>query len=343
MKKVRFGKTEMMVSEIAFGALPVQRVSIPEGVKTIRRAFELGINFIDTANSYTDSEEKIGLAIKGMPRDGLVIATKSAASDKKTFMEHIDLSLKRLGTDYIDIYQHHMILNRGNYDAITGEGGAFEALTEAIRMGKVRFPGFSCHNISTAIEIIREGKFSVVQLPLNFVDDDAVKEALPLARERDMGFIAMKPLGGGLLSDVKLAIKYFSQFEGVVPDPGIEKISEIEEIVSVVESGEKLSEEEALAIERIRAEMGSNWCHRCGYCMPCPQNIIVSGALTIESMIKRMPFEQVNSMGKLNMEYARNCTSCRLCVERCPYDLNVPELLKEKLAVWDSFLAKTAR
>ena len=340
MEKVRFGKTELMVSKIAFGGLPIQRVGIPEAVEIVRRAIDLGINFIDSANNYTDSEEKIGHAIKGIPRDRLVITTKSAAADKKTFLEHIDLSLKRLGTDYIDIYQHHLIMSRGNYNAIMGEDGAFEGMTEAIRAGKVRFPAFSCHSVSLGAEIMREGKFSAVQLPFNYVDDQALREAIPLAKELDMGFIAMKPLGGGMLGNAELSIKYLSQFESIVPDPGVEKISEIEEIVRIAESGEKLSEEEVLAIEKIREEMGSYWCHRCDYCMPCPQNIFISGALTVDSMIKRMPMKQLSVMAMQNMENARTCLECRDCVSRCPYNLNIPELLKEKLSIWDRFMAK---
>jgi len=339
MDKVRFGKTEIMVSKIAFGGLPIQRLGMQEAAEVVRRAIDLGINFIDSANNYTDSEEKIGLAIKGIPRDSLVLTTKSAASDKKTFLEHIDLSLKRLGTDYIDIYQHHLILSRANYDEIMGEGGAFEGMMEAIRAGKVRFPAFSCHSVSTAVEIMRDGKFSAVQLPFNYVDDEAVKEAIPLARELDMGIIAMKPFGGGMLNDAGLSIKYFCQFDGVVPDPGIEKLSEIEEIVRIAESGQKLSEEDMSAIMAIRAEMGSNWCHRCDYCLPCRQNIYISGALTVDSMIKRMPMRQLSVIAAQNMENARGCIACLDCVGRCPYNLDIPELLKEKLAIWDRFLA----
>ncbi|MCL2159939.1 MAG: aldo/keto reductase, partial [Oscillospiraceae bacterium] len=230
MEKVRFGKTELMVSKIAFGGIPIQRLNTAEAAKVVRGAIDLGVNFIDTANGYSDSEEKIGLAIKGVPRDSLVIASKSGARDKKTFLDHVDLSLKRLGTNYIDIYQLHGVSSKQTYDSAFGEGGAYEGLMEAVRAGKVRFPAFSSHNIPLSIEIMREGKFAAVQLPFNYIDDEAAKEAIPLAKELDMGFIAMKPFGGGLLGDARLSIGYLSQFEGIVPDPGIEKLSEIEEI-----------------------------------------------------------------------------------------------------------------
>ena len=339
MERVRFGKTGLTVSRIAFGGIPIQRLSAGEAERVVRGAVGLGVNFIDTANAYTDSEEKIGAAIRGLPRDSLVLATKSAARDKKTLLEHLDLSLKRLGVDYVDLYQLHNVGTQADYDAVFDEGGAFEGLMEGVRAGKIRFPAFSSHSVPLACKMMREGKFAAVQLPFNYVDD-AAAEAVPLAKELDMGFIAMKPFGGGLLSDAYLSIKYLSQFDNVVPDPGIEKLSEIEEIVRVAEKGGALTERDEAEIARAKAELGSRWCHRCDYCQPCPQGIRISSVLTIESTIRRMPYSRVTALGARVMESARNCTQCRTCVSRCPYNLNIPELIKEKLAVWDNYIAE---
>ena len=340
MEKVRFGKTELMVSKIAFGGIPIQRLGVTEAAEVVRGAIGLGINFIDTANGYTDSEEKIGLAIKGVPRDSIVIASKSGARDKAKFLENLDLTLKRLGTDYVDLYQHHGISSIEDYNAIIGEGGANEGMMEAVRAGKIRFPAFSSHSIPAAIEIMRKGRFFSVQLPFNYVDDEAAKEAIPLAKELDMGFIAMKPFGGGLLSDARLSIKYLSQFEGIVPDPGIEKLSEMEEIIRIVESGEKFSDDDAADIEKAKKELGVSWCHRCDYCQPCPQKIGISGILTVESFFKRMPLQRVIAMTGRNIETARSCIGCRECVKKCPYNLSIPELITEKLAMWDRYVAE---
>ena len=339
MDKIRFGKTNLMVSKIAFGGIPIERRSVKDAVEVVRGAIDLGINFIDTANGYTDSEEKIGLAIKGMPRDSLVIASKSFARDKKTFFEHLDLTLKRLGTDYVDIYQHHNMATQADYDKIMGDGGAFEGMTEAVKAGKIRFPGFSSHDIPSAIRFMRDGKFAAVQLTFNYVEDEAANEAIPLAKELDIGFIAMKPFGGGLLSDAKLSIKYLSQFDSIVPDPGIEKLSEIEEIVRIYEAGEKFTAEDAAAIEKIKAEMGDVWCHRCDYCKPCPQDISISNVFSVETFIKRLPLKRALLFSEKNMEAAKNCTACGECIPRCPYKLNIPELIKEKVVIWEKYLA----
>ena len=337
MEKIRFGKTGLQVSRIAFGGIPIQRVNMEEAVKMVRGVIDLGVNFLDTANGYNDSEEKIGLAIREMKRDNLVLASKSLARDKKTFLAHLDLSLKRLGTEYLDLYYIHNVSSKEGYDSVFAEGGAYEGLTEAVRDGKVRFPAFSSHSVTLALRIMREGGFAAVQLPFNYVDVEAGREAVPLARELDMGFVAMKPFGGGLLDNAELSIKYLSQFDNIVPDPGIEKLSEMEEVVRIVESREKLTSDDEQAIAKVRDELGGSWCHRCDYCQPCPQKIGISTVLTVESFLKRIPYRHVVPLAGESMEAARGCTECGTCAEKCPYKLDIPELIKEKLAVWDRY------
>jgi len=336
MERVRFGKTGLMVSKIAFGGIPIQRLGEREAADVVRGVIDLDINFIDTAQNYTTSEERIGLAIRGIPRDALVIATKTFARDKKGLLDSLDKSLKRLGTDYIDIYQHHNIMTMDEYDVIMGEDGAYEGMTEAIRAGKVRYPAFSSHRPEVAVKIMRDGHFAAVQLPFNYIDDAAAKEAIPLAKELDMGFLSMKPFGGGMLGDANLSMKYLAQFDSIVPDPGIEKLSQMEEIIRIVESGEKFSEADADAVARMKEELGASWCHRCDYCQPCPQGISIWSVLTVESFSKRIPLAQLRAAHGVNMEKARTCIKCRECVGRCPYGLSIPELITERLAFWDS-------
>ena len=337
MEKIRFGKTGLMVSKIAFGGIPIQRLSTEDAVDVVKGCIGLGVNFLDTANGYSDSEEKIGIAIKNMPRDGLVIASKSGAKDKKGLLEHLELSLKRMGTNYVDIYQLHGVSSKEAMDMVFAPGGAYEGLEDAIKAGKVRFPAFSSHSVPIAIDLMKTEKFACTQLPFNFVDNEVLDEAVPLAKKLDIGFIAMKPFGGGLIEDANLAIKYLAQFEGVVPDPGIEKLSEMEEIVAIVNANKPLTAEDELAIEKLKEELGSSWCHRCEYCRPCPQNIAISMALNTKSITKRMPPQRVKAMMSAIMGKAAECTECRACVSRCPYNLDIPLLLKENLEFFERY------
>jgi predicted aldo/keto reductase-like oxidoreductase len=275
-------------------------------------------------------------AAAGIRREDLIIATKTPANDKETFNEHLDLSLKRLGTDYIDIYQFHGVSNAAKRDAVFAAGGAMEGLEEAIKAGKVRFPAFSSHSIPMAIELMKSGRFDAVQLPFNYIDCAAADEAIPLAKKLDIGFIAMKPMGGGLLDNAGLAFRFLGQYDSIVADPGIEKIEEIREIIGIVEKNTALSNEDKKEIERQRLEFGPSWCHRCDYCQPCPQGISISAALCIKSAFKRMPPERARAFVGPPLEKARTCLECGDCVKRCPYDLDIPALLKEKIAFWDS-------
>ncbi|MDR1508987.1 MAG: aldo/keto reductase [Synergistaceae bacterium] len=336
MEKVRFGKTELMVSRVAFGGIPIMRLSKTDAAKLVRETIELGINFIDTAHVYSDSEEKIGEGIRGIRREELVIASKSPAGCKKKFNENLDLSLKRLGVDYIDIYQLHNVGSKARKDAVLAPGGASEALLEAVKAGKVRFPAFSSHSIPIAMELMKSGIFDAVQIPFNYIDCDAENEIIPLAGELDMGFIAMKPMGGGLLDNAGLSFRYLLRYENIIPDPGIETIEEIREIAGIVEKNPPLTSEDLKEIEKLRAEFGHSWCHRCDYCQPCPQGIAISAVLPMESMVKRFTPERAAAMVGPAVEKARTCLECGDCMARCPYHLVIPKLLKERVAYWDS-------
>jgi predicted aldo/keto reductase-like oxidoreductase len=333
-----FGRTGLSVTPIAFGGIPVMRLSRSEGVKLVRDVIELGINFIDTARMYGDSEEKIGEAVRDVPRESLVIASKSTARERDGFLGEIDKSLSLLQTDYIDIYQMHNVSTEEAVAAVMGPGGACEGLVQAVLDGRVRHPGFSSHNLPITKKLMLTDKFSVVQVPFNFVDEDAKEEIIPLARRMNVGLIAMKPLGGGLLDDANLCFRYLMQFEGIVPDPGIERIEEMREIISIVEDPRPLTDNELARMDRIRRDVGSSWCHRCDYCQPCPQDIPISLLMVSESMVKRMSYDTTVELLTPVMEKASTCTECGACAERCPYELKIPDLLKTYRAAWDRYL-----
>ena len=336
MEKIRFGKTGLLVSRVALGGIPIMRITTAEAANLVREAIDLGINFIDTAHVYADSEEKIGEGIKGIRREDLIIASKSPANDKETFNENLDLSLRRLGVDYIDIYQLHNIGSEARRDAVFASGGAFEGLEEAVKAGKVRFPAFSSHSLSLTLELMKTGKFVSVQFPFNYIDNAAEAEAIPLAKELDMGFIAMKPMGGGLLDNAGLSFRYLLRYANIIPDPGIERIEEIREIVKIVNENPAFTEGDQKEIEKQRAEAGPTWCHRCDYCQPCPQGIGISGVLSSKSSAKRFSPARFKSMIGPAIEKARTCRECGVCMTRCPYHLEIPRLLKEGVAFWDS-------
>jgi len=340
LEKITFGKTRLKVSRIAFGGIPIMRLTKTDGIKLVKQVIDMGINFIDTAHLYGDSEEKIGEAIQGIPREELVIATKSAALDKETFLQQLDTSLKRLRTHYIDIFQMHGISSDESMEKVMGPMGAMQGLTQAIEEGKVRHPGFSSHNLSITKKMMLTGEFHALQVPFNFVDKEAADEIIPLAQKMNLGFICMKPLGGGLLDDANLCIRYLMQFTGIVPDPGIERIEELREIIEIVENPRPLLETEKVIIDEIRKEMGNSWCHRCDYCQPCTQGIPISLVLVTESIVKRMSSNVAVPFLTPAMEKADSCTECRECVERCPYDLDIPKLLKQYRTAWEGY-AKT--
>ena len=336
MKTVRLGKTGLEVSRIGIGGIPIQRPSSGDAIKVSQRALDLGINFIDTARGYGASEERFGKAIAGR-RDHVILATKTGGQTAAAALEHLEQSLQQLNTDYIDLWQFHDVSTFEEYEQVLGLGGAMEAAQQALRAGKIRHIGISSHHPEVARKAISSGFFEAVQFPFNFVNYVAASELLPLAQEHGMGFIAMKPLAGGRLNNANLAIKYLLQFESVVPDPGIEKIEEIEELAGIVnrESWE-LMPQEWQEIEAIRAGLGTRFCQWCGYCQPCPQEVNVPFLINIRGMWKLWPPEKFFPwLGEI-VEGGRNCIECGECEDKCPYHLPIREQIVEGIKFYES-------
>jgi aryl-alcohol dehydrogenase-like predicted oxidoreductase len=228
LDKVRLGKTDLMVNKIGFGGIPIQRLTEDEAVAVVNRCLDLGVNFLDTANAYSTSEERIGKAIKGRRQD-VYIATKTGARKKEEIEAHLELSLKRLGTDYIDLYQFHGVNDKATIDKILEpEDGLYRVFEEARRAGKIRHIGITSHQIDTARAEVKTGRFETIMFPFNFITCEPADELLPLCREHDVGFIDMKPMGGGMLENAAVAFKYLFQFPEIVLIPGIQDKYEIE-------------------------------------------------------------------------------------------------------------------
>lgn len=329
MEKIRLGKTEMMVSKLGFGSIPIQRTSDDEAIVVIKRCLELGINFIDTANGYTTSEGRIGRAISGR-REGLILATKSLSRTKEGVASHLQQSLKQLGVDYIDLFQFHDVSDAKSLEVLLAPNGLLTVAEEVKRAGVVKHIGVTSHNMDTAKELVKSERFETIMFPFNFITCEPADELLPMARERDMGFIAMKPLAGGMLDNATIAFKYLLQFPDVVPLLGVEKMHEIEEVVPLVERPQALTTAEWREIERLRQELGKVFCRRCDYCQPCTEEIPISMVMIFPTIVKRLPPERaLSGRWAEAMEKAANCTQCGECETRCPYGLPIREKMEE--------------
>lgn len=331
MDTIRLGRTEMMVSRLGFGGIPIQRVSEDEAVAVVQRCLDLGVTFLDTANAYTTSEARIGKAIKGRRRE-VVIATKSASRSREGVERHIQMSLERLGVDYIDLYQFHGVSDFKSLEIVLDPKGPMAVLAEAKKTGVIRHIGITSHQIDVAKEAVKSDGLETLMFPFNFVTCEPADELLPLCRKHDVGFIAMKPLAGGALDCVTIAFKYLFQFPDVLPIPGIEKPSEIEEIVQILEQPREMSEAEQCEMQRLRDELGTRFCRRCDYCQPCPQEIPIATVMVVNTVLKRMPLERLlTGMFVDAVEKGANCTECGDCEERCPYHLPIREMIVEQV------------
>ena len=337
MKKVRLGRTGLMVSEVGFGGIPIMNLNMEEGISLLRHCFDLGITFFDTANMYGDSEKKIGAALESV-RDQVVLATKTLKRDAEGAARHLERSLEGLKTRAVDIYQLHQVGNRETLDQVLAPGGAYEALEKARSEGKIHFIGVTSHNTRIAIEACRTGRFDTLQIPFNFIEQDASKELFQVAEEMDMGVIGMKPLAGGVLERADLCFGFLQQYPNVVPIPGMRAEEESDEIARLYRTPQALTDQQRREIEESRSELGTRFCRRCEYCMPCQQEIHIPTALGIRAFVKRLPPIATIAMADANMKKAETCIECGECAEKCPYELPIPDLIKENLALYRAYV-----
>lgn len=323
---INLGNTNMKIKRVGFGGIPIQRITQEDTNLVIDELEKNGINFIDTARGYTVSEEYIGNSLIGR-RHKFYIATKSMSRDYEGMKKDIEISLKNLKTDYIDLYQLHNVKIE-EYETIFNEDKAFRALLEAQKEGKIKYIGITSHSIETIEKAIEDGKFDTIQFPYNIVEDQA-DEAFKKAHEKGIGIIVMKPLAGGALDDATLAIKYILSKEYIdVAIPGMDSIKQVKENVDVLNDLD-LTEEDKEKIDNIRATLGGKFCRRCEYCLPCPlgvnipQNFLLEGYYTRYNL-KEWSKERYDSLeGK-----ASKCIACGKCETKCPYELPIIEMLK---------------
>ena len=336
MKTIRLGRTELQVSKTAFGALPIQRITTAQAVKLVRRAYEGGINYFDTANMYTDSEEKLGQALEGI-RQNVVISTKSAATDKKTALAHIEESLRRLRTDYIDLFQFH---NPAQLPDPEDPEGAFAAALEMQQKGYIRHIGITNHRPGVARAAIESGNFETLQFPFCYLATDQDLALVEACRQADMGFIAMKGLSGGLLNNAQACYAFMRDQAGVVPIWGIQHEWELDQWLELTERDPGLTPELQAVIDRDRKELAGNFCRSCGYCLPCSAGIDIPQAARMSQLLGRSPYKPyMTDEWYAKMHKIEDCVHCDLCKSRCPFGLDTPALLQKQLMEYDAFYA----
>ena len=337
MMKTILGRTKLEICKDAFGALPIQRCSMDDAVKILQKALDGGINFFDTARGYTDSEEKIGRALSHR-RNEFFIATKSHARNGEELEQLLDTSLKNLKTDHIDVYQFH---NPGFVPRPGDDKGTYEAALRAKEKGKIRFIGVSYHKLPLAKEAVESGLFDTLQFPFSFLSNESEINLTKLCMEKDVGFIAMKALSGGLITDIFAARAWMSQFANVVPIWGIQRESELDELFKAMEMPPGLSPEYEERVNKDRQELGGDFCRGCGYCLPCPAEIPINMAARISLLLKRSPAARFlekdwqDTMARIN-----NCSQCGHCRANCPYELDPPAMLDKNL-IWYTEFVKT--
>jgi uncharacterized protein len=332
VRYTQLGKTGLRVSVVGFGGIPITRVSREEGVAIVRRAIDVGITFFDTARVYRDSEEKIGEGLLGH-RDEVVIATKSQAQTKAEMAADVDQSLRRLRVDHIDLYQLHNVHSEEVWRQVSSPDGALAALHEARQSGKIGHIGVTVHNRELPLQLLATGEFETLMLPFSYLEDEAIDRVLPLCAELNVAFIAMKPFSGGALNTPVQCLKWALGHGATIAIPGIGSLAELVEDAAVADVDWTLTPDELALMERVKTEVGKSHCRSCGYCQPCSADIPIRVILQAPLFLRRYgPLWFANGVFEQCVAHVERCTECRACEPRCPYQLPIPELLRQRMA-----------
>lgn len=334
IKTLTFGKTGIKTPQNAFGALPIQRVNDETAVRILRKAYEGGMTFFDTARAYTDSEHKMGLALSDV-RDKITISTKTMGRTPEEIEKDLNTSLNELQTDYVDVYQLHF----ANVCYRPGDGtGVYEYLEKLKADGKIRHIGITTHRVGVAEEIVESGLYESLQYPFSYLVSQREHEMIKKAVASGMGFLAMKGLAGGLLTNSEACMAFMLQNEGVLPIWGIQKEEELDEWLAFMENPPTMTKEIEEFIENDRSQLLGNFCRGCGYCSPCPKDINISQCARISLMLRRAPEDYwLSEPMQKEMEKTKDCIECGACIKKCPYNLPIPTLLKENYKDYQTF------
>ena len=334
MRKVRLGKTGLSVNGSGFGALPVQRLSIDDAVRLLRRAADNGFEFFDTARYYSDSEAKIGHAFSDR-REQVRIATKAMETTRTAVLSSLTTSLRYLQTGYVDLLQLH---NPPELPDTGDPESAYAGLLEAREKGLARHIGITCHRLDNALTAARSGNYDTIQFPLSPLSSENDLSLITACRESGCGLIAMKALSGGLITNAATSFAFLRQFDNVLPIWGIQRDGELDEFLRLEKHPPVLDDTLRAAIDRDREELAGMFCRGCGYCMPCPAGIEINWVARMSLLLRRAPSEGfMSDSWYAKMMKISDCTGCGRCSQQCPYGLDTPSLLKKNLEDYKVF------
>jgi len=335
MEKVRLGKTNLIVEKLGWGGIPIQRAGEREAVSVIKAVVEMGVDLLDTARAYTNSEHRIGLALQKTDRS-VILSSKSPIKTAKIYND-VQESLKQMKVKKVNIYHLHNVSNFEDYERVLAPGGAYEGLKRARDEGLIDHIGLTSHSLNVLEKAIEEGHFEVIMACYSFLEPEAAKKVFPLAKEKDVGVLAMKPYSGGVIEEACPALRFSLSTPNIVPIPGSETLEKARENWKIFTEGYSLTEKDNERIEVLKKEFDRQFCRRCDYCQPCTEKINIQFIVGLRSVIKRFgPQAQEVGWMKNLIEKARNCSECGECLPRCPYQLPIPDLIKENLAWFDS-------
>ncbi len=339
MENVRLGKTEITVNKNGFGALPIQRIPKDEAVRLLHKAYDGGIRFYDTARLYTDSEEKLGAAFSDR-REQIFISSKTGAATAEGFWKDLETTLQNLKTDHLDIYQFH---NPAFCPKPGDESGLYDAALEAKKKGMILHIGITNHRLNVAREAIDSGLYETLQFPFCYLSGEPELKLLEGCRQKDMGFLSMKALSGGLITNAAAAYAFQAQYPETLPLWGVQREEELDQFLSFVTNPPSMNEELSAVIEKDRKELLGDFCRGCGYCMPCAVGIEINNCARMSLLLRRSPSAPyLTPEWQEKMKKIENCKHCGACKKKCPYGLDTPELLRRNYEDYKEILAGKA-
>ncbi len=342
MQYLPLGQTGLTVSEVGFGGIPIIRLSSDDAQRVVRRAFDRGMTFFDTANAYHDSEDKIGRALEGH-RDEVVLASKTMRRTPAEALEQLEQSLRMLRTDHLDLYQPHQVSQEADWEALTRPGGIADTLSAAKEQGKIRVLGVTSHSLDMAVRLAESGLFGTIQFPFNFIETDAAERLHPLARRLGLGIIVMKPFAGGVIADAASAFAFLRQYPDAIPIPGLDSVEGVDQVTGFYERPNVVTDAARAEWARVTAEVGQQFCRRCEYCQPCPNGVMITPAMGYPIVARRMSTEVAVNFASRAMDTVPNCVECGECEPRCPYELPIPAILARNYALYSEHRAQLGR